>query len=246
MALEGTIRAGVAARASLSSVAEPIAASPYFFDGFGWFGQELPGWNLARAENTAGPSEQARVEEDEAAGGRTDTRVITSWWRPSASTNRLRIESFETPSLEMAKELMLRVVSDVQSPLLRPLGSDGPGDAAYGVPSGALVVFVRANHVHVVRGVSRQPMPVRNEATRLDRWLVTAGREIGDWQVGASTRMGVGTPTVGWRRLELRAADARRAGSDLVVVPQTAGATLREVVVTPDDVRPSNDRLDLA
>jgi len=228
--LDHTTETQVAARLQLTGDRETLAGSRYFIDGFGWFGQELPGWSLARVDSYAAQSPGQAAD-----SGAAITQAIVSWWRPSADGSRLRIDSFETPSLEAARQTLLLVASQLQCPFVEPLEPGYLGDAAFVAAGGALVLFARANHVHVVRSVAVESLDVTADALCLDGWLTRAGRDVGAWRVHAPVRASSMRSAVGWRRLVLSDADARGADQRLVIEPRGSSATVQELVVTPGD-----------
>lgn len=133
---------------------------------FFFFGDELPGWSPVRVENLEAPGAP---------------RMIQSMWQLSQSESALahngpseallNVRSFECPSRESAHELLLRFLGEFQGPLFDRRDQSGLGDVTFAVPGDALILFARANLVHLVRNAERQQEPVTGVSMEFDREL---------------------------------------------------------------------------
>lgn len=119
----------------------------------------LPGWKLERAD-------PVRDEE-----GRRALRSI--WTRGEGAEEILDVEVWECGSAAEARDVLLEVLDEFESPHIERI--EGPGEVAFAQrDSDAVVLFVRANLVVRVRSVGRNVLPVRETARELDSRL-TAG-----------------------------------------------------------------------
>jgi hypothetical protein len=129
-------------------------------------GQELPGHRALRTDSVEAPGLPPAFQ---------------SLWRPDKDdvTDRptFRIDTYEAPSRVEARELLLRMLAQFQSPLIERR-SEGPGDVAFGMSGNRSLVFARANMVVVVLNAGDEVEPVEPVAREFDR-LFTAPSEVG-------------------------------------------------------------------
>lgn len=227
----------IAPRGRAAAGVQDLIEVEYFLDGFKFFGIELPGWSLSGQSFhsaafrpngfVAGLTLESQLTEK--------TTVITSWWRSGDSQKRrLRIESIETPSATAASEMLLRVVSDIQCPLLDWWEDNSIGDEAMKTPAGELVVFRRGNHVHATRTVASESPEVIREAAALDRWLTRAGTTTPTRTMHGRAYVAQLDPHArAWRRLVIHRGRARRSGGALFLAAHRGHeALVTESIIT--------------
>ena len=215
------------------ATAEPAAASQqdgttWFIDGFTFFGRELPGWRLSRQDFVAA---LAPPPGDASAG---NGRVIVSWWRAAMPAGPMaRIESFEMPSSSAAATLLANLRTEFERPQLETSGDSSIGDASIATADGALVMFRRGNHVHVVRPAGLQPIDAPAVGRALDNWLTSAVGADPPGSVSAPQGPPAGSFGPFWRRLALRGAAARRdaTGIRLDAMPGAVAAIEERLIV---------------
>jgi hypothetical protein len=204
-------------------------ATTVFIDGFAFFGQELPDWRLSRQEVVAVllPAFRAASE--------GPGRVIASWWHaamPAPPT--VRIESFEMPSFSAAKSLLTSLRTEFERPLLDTSSDTSVGDASIATADGALVMFRRGNHVHVVRPAGPQPIDAPAVAQTLDDWLTSAGDAGPARSLFATQRLpGIASASY-WRRLLLHGTAVRRDATGVRLDPMPGAiATIQQQLISP-------------
>ena len=245
-----------AAEASLDitedALQAPTGDTEYFFEGFKFFGTEFPGWSLSRVEqyqssapqpvraNVSGEASFVRASKAESI-----PRVLLSWWQISRSNDSfLRVETFDAASAADARVLLLRIAREVETPHLQKIG-DEVGELAFATPDKTFIMFVRGNHVHVVREVAKHPQTVLEQTQYLDDWLTGAGAPT---QPAARLAQPASIPTVRdtgntWKRLVLRRTRAQRSLNELFLQPETDSpvdgpATITEEIVGPGHAPP--------
>jgi hypothetical protein len=209
------------------------------FDGFGFFGTELPGWALESSAEYDAPA-QPRVllaglplEEQIPARSRV---VVTLWRSPEQPDALLRLESIETPSSAQARRMLVQVAAEFENPGLEHWDRGVEGETGLRLPNGGLALFTRGNHVHVARSAGREPVDVTAQVETLDRWLMEAGDPAGPqdgW--GFTAALPPAAPAVGWKRTHIPA--AAEGPSNLRALSATAAPLanepVRQFVVTP-------------
>jgi hypothetical protein len=206
----------LAERARLEESAA-AATEETLFEGFFFFGNELPGWSMARAasfraaERPTALLADLPVESQAIAGARV---LVSVWLSPDDPAVRLRVESIETASSAQAREALIRAASEIESPGLEPWDRGVAGETALQTPNGALVLFTRGNHVHVVRSAGREVVDVRKDVEALDRWLMGSGSPSdGPGQAQPVQELPGQPAPAHWKRIQLAAkgSDASRA-----------------------------------
>ncbi len=231
-----------------ADLSPPESDTEYFFEGFKFFGTEFPGWMLSRVEQYASSVPQAAPADVSAAASfvraskaESIPRVLVSWWQTaSRSDSFLRIETFDAPSTADARALLLRIAREVESPRLERF-VDEVGELAFATPEKEFVMFVRGNHVHVVRDVAKHAENVVEQAEYLDDWLIGAGVPV---TITARLNEPAAMPTFKdtgntWKRLVLRRTKAQRSMDALFLQPvPDAGASITEELVGPGHAPP--------
>jgi hypothetical protein len=210
-------------------------ADEYRFEGFFFGGNELPGWSLSNTlDSYVVPRPSALLTNLTAAAQLTDVaRVhVSVWTDPHDSAARLRVESIETASPAEARATLAQVVTEIECPLIE-LADGGTGDIGYRTPNRALALFVRGNHVHIVRSAGTHCVHVDRDAARIDEWITTAGTPAAQ-QTGPESATALNAPSSVsprcWRRLRFFGATPR---ADVPRGPLRA----IEYVVSPDELR---------
>jgi len=139
-------------------------------------GDEVPGMEMQRIRRVE-PGAIAGVPADLAAavdtrGGdrpaATAPRVhIQSIWRDALQPAVLvRLDIFECVSQADARERVVWLLGECQSPLIAP--ANGVGDVAFGSRHDGVLLFVRANLVYLLRNVGTRATSTRGAALALD------------------------------------------------------------------------------
>ena len=123
----------------------------------------LPGWKLERADPVP-----------DAEGPRL---VRSIWTRGEGVEEVLDVEIWECGSAAEAREVLLEVLDQFESPHIERV--EGPGEIAFAQrDSEAMLLFLRANLVVRVRSVGRNVLPVTQTARELDSRLATGGDRL--------------------------------------------------------------------
>jgi hypothetical protein len=218
--LPGDLERRVAARVGISAP-EPDRVR---FEGFDIFGAELQAWRLTRRIKLGTPaghrgsfqSLAARVSSapDQVAPLATRPQIVVSIWHAGDDTDQaIRIESIECADGGEAQRRLLRATADIENPNIELWERDTPGESSLRLPDGALALFTRGNHLHILRSVGRRALDVTAEAEGLDDWLMRSGEPEG--QAGS-----VAAFVPAWTRLEMVArSEGARNFSRYVVTP---------------------------
>jgi hypothetical protein len=144
--------------------------------------------------------------------------VRTLFTNVSMPNAMVRVDLFECASRDEAHELLVRIVSDFESPLVEELKSP-VGDVAFAGRGTGLILFARANVVYLLRNVGRRAVSVEPIALALD---------------GAAVAVPVQQPT---RAASFAGEAARATEDDLIEVPvadaPAAGAEDRWKYICP-------------
>lgn len=223
--LPARVQSSIAERIQLDEGDAP--RDEVWFEDFVWFGGELPGWSLADTAVFDVPSWPRVLLMNEFPRAQVEflSRVVISVWRSTRRASAvLRLESYETGSSAQARRKLVEVVADVQHPGLQPWDRGVEGETALSLPNGAFAMFTRGNHLHVARSAGRESTDVRDDAERIDRWLIGAGSSLA---APMSTMAKFEFPH--WRRLMRNAAASpyerarsSPAGQQFIVTPSDA------------------------
>ena len=120
--------------------------------GFAFKGDELPGWELVKAQ---------RKE------ALTPSRLDT-FWRPkgAASEALLGVHVIECDSVPAAREALLEALADFQSAVIRRRTDINVGEVVFGQEF--MLVFARGNLVVFVRNAGKVVVPVLGHARVID------------------------------------------------------------------------------
>ncbi|HEX6510293.1 MAG TPA: hypothetical protein VF221_21905, partial [Chloroflexota bacterium] len=118
-------------------------------------GTELPGWQAYRIQTVT-------VE-------RWPPSIESIWIPDSGDTDTLlSVDVFQCSSLSAAKDFLLRMLGDFQSPQITRRADDTPGDVAFSGPGDSHIIFARANLVIAIRNAGPAVVPVIPAARQLD------------------------------------------------------------------------------
>ncbi|HXW78850.1 MAG TPA: hypothetical protein VEJ84_05095 [Acidimicrobiales bacterium] len=84
----------------------------------------------------------------------------------------LRVDIIETSTAAEARDQLLALLGQFESPLVEQHRTGDLGDVAFGPPGGATVLFTRANVVAGLSNAERHIVPVAGVARLLDRELL--------------------------------------------------------------------------
>ena len=219
-------------RARIDEVAAGPKPEEVVFEGFVFFGGELPGWSLSGGAVFDAPAQPRvlltglPVEAQVTAR----SRVLVSLWRSSRRPAALlRLESIETPSSAQARRMLVQVAAEFENPALSHWDRGVVGETALKLPNGALALFTRGNHVHIARSAGREPIDVSAEVDMLDRWLMNAGAPADQLETNAAP-----APVAHWKRWHLAPTDGGDAVSSRAAkANRGARAIARQFVVMP-------------
>lgn len=101
-------------------------------------------------------------------------RLIQSVWRPSTGSAGVAfsLDSYECSSRSAAHELLIRILSNFQSPLVARQPKPTVGDVTFVHPGNGIILFARANHVIVIRSIGGTSVPVTDLARQFDNELI--------------------------------------------------------------------------
>lgn len=239
----------LAARARLDESAA-AATEETRFEGFFFFGGELPGWSLSSTESFSAAERPSALLAGMPVEAQTvaDSRVLVSiWLRPDQPEARLRVESIETASAERARQMLIRTAGEIEVPALEHWGRGAAGETALKTPNGALVLFTRGNYVHVVRSAGREVVDVTRQVEVLDRWLMDAGSpgvpgealSPAPWAAPAPAAFPP-EPGPAWRRIRIAprgGGGLRRAAAGPPAGAPSIGIVLEDSIITAAHAR---------
>jgi hypothetical protein len=88
-------------------------------------------------------------------------------WRHTKHPDVLiRVDTFECPSFEDGRELLVWLLGEFESPLV--VRKDGIGDVGFSEREDRVLLFARANLVYLLRNIGRRPVPVIQVGAALD------------------------------------------------------------------------------
>jgi hypothetical protein len=119
---------------------------------------EVDGWSLVR-------SRPLRIPEARTAW--------TSLWKPPGGRELvlLRVDLIDTVGPNVAREELLRLLGEFESPTVQRQLNVGAGDVAFGPPDGTALLFLRANIVVALRNAEREVVVVTAYARHIDEQL---------------------------------------------------------------------------
>jgi hypothetical protein len=114
--------------------------------------------------------EPARVREIDPGDG---TRLLRASWRlPNRVEDVLLLMDLrECASRVAAHRVLLELLANMQSPNVRRLEADFPGDVAF-APSPSSIIFARANVAVSIGNGGKTIVPVDEAARTVDQWII--------------------------------------------------------------------------
>jgi hypothetical protein len=139
-------------------------------------GRELPGRRALRIETVEAPGISPAIRS-----------IWTADEEEAIDTPHFRVDLYEAPSRVEARELLLRLLAQFQSPLVERKSINAPGELAFGMPNDYSLVFTRGNMVVLALNAGRQVETVEPVARELDR-LFTAAPDVARGPVSPDIR----------------------------------------------------------
>lgn len=198
----------------------------YVFEGFFFFGHEFLGWRLAKAASFLASKKPISIMTSlpVEAQSQDPTHVTVSQWQSEGNRlTRLRVETLETASASLARQSLLRVASEIESPDVKSWDRGIRGETALRSPNGAFAAFTCGNLVHVVRSAGRDVVDVSKAADDLNEWLLHP-----------ATAMGGQGPT--WRRYKMiKARPAQALSTSSPAIRSMTQTRVGDAVVSGND-----------
>jgi hypothetical protein len=97
--------------------------------------------------------------------------VHTIWRHTRRSDVLLRVDVFESASLDDARDMMVWLLGECESPLIER--KEGVGDIGFGERGDRVLLFCRANLVYLLRNIGRRPEDVVPVAAALDAHAIS-------------------------------------------------------------------------
>lgn len=132
---------------------------------FFFFGDEMPNWSATRMEEIEADDQPKIVE------SLWETMKETSFTSPGEPARLLNVRSIECRSRASAHDFLLGFLGEFEGPLLYRWDDSKLGDVTFTVPGFDLILFARANLIHLVRNAGQVREPVTEVATDLDQGL---------------------------------------------------------------------------
>ena len=221
--LLGEALRAVSLRVAKLDMEEPLDRTNYFFVQFRLAGDEFAEWALAGLKEFLTPQPPPFISASKLPGAQVafESKVTLSWWRSSKKPEAIiRVDIYDTPSVADARKAFLRIVADLELPLLEPWDSDQIGDLALRAANRALVILVRGNLVHVIRSAGTELVDVTTQAQRLDKVLTRAGTIASTTTIVRSACFPQRVSShAAWFRIVSNRVRVRRERCDLVVEP---------------------------
>ena len=90
------------------------------------------------------------------------------WQQVTSAEALLRLDLVEAASATAARELLLELLGQFQSPQIQRLADPPAGELAFSAPGDTVILFSRANVVAMVRNAGRRVVPVADFARLVD------------------------------------------------------------------------------
>jgi len=145
------------------------------FDFTAWRGinrldRDLSLRSLALPKDLIAGLDPARIREIDPGDG---TRLLrASWPVPGREGALLVMDIRECDSREVAHEVLLELLANMQAPDVERFEDGAPGDVAFTRDASAAVVFARGNLALSIRNGGETVVPVEQVARDVDRWIV--------------------------------------------------------------------------
>jgi hypothetical protein len=166
--MDAQLIAALKARHDFEGWNEPEPGQPSFLV-WRYFlgGRELPGWRAHRIQPIGVPGSPPAHH---SVWQRTDGRGQVL----------LALDVYECASGADAREFLVRVMAEFQSPLLERLQT--VGDVAFALPGEGAIAFVRGNLVVILRNAGDETIPLGDLARRFDENLRARPQDGGPWE----------------------------------------------------------------
>jgi hypothetical protein len=125
-------------------------------------GSELGRWTARRAAPINVPGARAAY--------------LSMWQQGASSEALLRLDLVESASATAAREVVLELLGQFESPLIQRRANPPAGDLAFGAPGDTMILFSRGNVVAMVRNAGRRVVPVAEFARLVDGRLSSGSR----------------------------------------------------------------------
>ncbi len=180
---------------------------------FFFFGDEVPNWSATRMEHT---------EVDD------QPKIVQSLWEttstslssPTQPAGLLNVRSIECKSRGEAHKFLLGFLGEFEGPLIYRWDETELGDVTFTVPGHDVILFARANLIHLVRNAGQLREPVTEVATALDQVLTQKPEAVEQPKRGKRAGLSAMAPRIA--KLETPVKEARVGESvplDLEVAP---------------------------
>ena len=180
---------------------------------FFFFGDEMPNWSATRMEHIEVDDQPKIVE------SLWETMSESSLTSPEKPAGLLNVQSIECKSRDQAHNFLLRFLGEFEGPLIYRWDETELGDVTFTVPGYDLILFARANLIHLVRNAGQLREPVTEVATALDQ-VLTRKPEAPEPKSGRRGRLSAMAPRI--EKLETPVKEVRVGESvplDLEVAP---------------------------
>ena len=138
-------------------------------------GSELPGWRTRRVQPITAP--------------RMPRSTHSIWQRREGDPDALlRIDVYECDSRDDAHQFLLRLLGEIETPLVQLRDELEVGDVAFADPQDAVILFARANLAVRVANAGRSVIPVRAVAEQLDGHVSAKPVEIDEPETAGLVR----------------------------------------------------------
>jgi hypothetical protein len=158
---------------------DPMSLGPIYVWNLHFNGDELSEMSPERLERIELSSLRARIapaaEERLAASRAAQTmpaaQVQTIWRHTRWPDVLLKVDVFESASQDDARDLMVWLLAEFESPLVER--KEGIGDVGFGERGSHVLLFTRANLVYLLRNIGRRPVSVEPVGTALDAHAIS-------------------------------------------------------------------------
>lgn len=120
-------------------------------------GGKLGRWTVSRAQAVPFPAARAAYR--------------FMWQESRSNETLLRLDLVEAASAAAAREIVLELLGQFESPQIQPIANPPAGELAFGAPGNTVILFARANVVAMIRNAGREVVTVVAFARLVDRRL---------------------------------------------------------------------------
>ncbi|TMC52419.1 MAG: hypothetical protein E6J20_12205 [Chloroflexi bacterium] len=135
----------------------PRAVAELSIGGLIEVGSELGRWTVRKMQPLKVPGTRAASQ--------------SMWQEDAAADALLRVDLLEASSGTAARELVLELLGEFQSPEIKRVADPRAGELAFSGPGETAILFARANLVAMVRNAGRRVVQVTEFAKTLDTLL---------------------------------------------------------------------------